>query len=197
MSFSIRSLLAVLAAAVLAGCAGTDFRRPDSGAVVVGRSTSADVMRVMGTPRQTGEALVNEQKVKKLQYVFAAAGGESTYPGVVPARGMTFATYNDVVVGEEFISSFKQDSTEFDDSKVSAIVKGKTTRREVIAMLGKPSGEAIYPMIKEREHKGLLYSYVQAKGTVFNMKFHAKHLVVSFTPADVVADVSYTSSGEK
>ncbi|HEX7887884.1 MAG TPA: hypothetical protein VF522_00880 [Ramlibacter sp.] len=197
MSFSIRTLFAVVAIALVSGCAGTDFKRPDSGVVVVGKSTPDDVMRVMGTPRQTGEVIVNEQKVKTMTYVFAAAGGEPTYPGVVPARAMTFATFQERVVGQEFVSSFKQDASEFDDSRIASIVKGRTTRQEVLALLGKPSGEAVYPMIKQKDHTGLIYTYAQAKGTVFNMKFHSKSLTVSFTPGDLVADVDYKSVGEK
>lgn len=197
MKSSIRTLFAVLAIALVTGCAGTNFKRPQTGVVVVGKSTPDDVMRVMGTPRQTGEALVNEQKVKTMTYVFATAGGESLYPGVVPARAMTFAAFQDRIVGQEFVSSFKEDASEFDDSRIASIVKGKTTRKEVVALLGKPSGEVVYPMVKQKDHSGLVYTYSQAKGTVFNMKFHSKSLTVSFTPADVVVDLDYKSIGEK
>ena len=73
----------------------------------------------------------------------------------------------------------------------------KTTRAQVAALLGKPNGEAVYPMVKDRGQKAVIYSYGQAKGSVFNMKFHNKLLLVSFDAADVVADVTYTSNGEK
>jgi hypothetical protein len=197
MSLTFRSVLAALAIVLVSGCAGTDFRRPDPQAVVVGRSTAEDVTRVMGTPRQVGEAIVNDQKVKTMTYVYAAAAGEPLYQGVVPARALVFTTFRDVLVSQEFVSSFKQDATEFDHTKMSAIVKGRTTRSEVLALLGKPNGEAVYPVVKEKDQKGLLYSYAQAKGTVFNMKFHNKVLVISITPSDVVSDVSFVSNGEK
>src|SRR4051812_8325915 len=167
----------MLASATLAGCAGTNFKRPEPQALEVGKSTTADVVRVMGTAQQNGEGLVNEQKVKVMRYVYAEGAGEGRYPGVVPARAMVFTTHNDQLVGEEFVSSFKPDATDFDDSKVSSIVKGKTTRAEVMALLGKPNGNAVYPMIKERGQKAVVYSYGQAKGTVFNMKFHNKTLI--------------------
>jgi outer membrane protein assembly factor BamE (lipoprotein component of BamABCDE complex) len=197
MSLSLRSVFAVLTVALVAGCAGTDFKRPETQSIVVGKSAAADVTRLMGTPRQVGESLVNGQKVKTMSYAYALTTGEPRYPGVLPARAMVFQAFNGIVVGQEFVSSFKQDATDFDDAKVPAIVKGRTTRAQVVAMLGQPTGEVVYPLIKEKDQKGVVYSYGQAKGTVFNMKFHNKKLLVSFTPADVVADVEYTSSGEK
>lgn len=197
MLLSNRLLLALATAALLSACAGTDFKRPDPQALVVGKSTAADVTRVMGEPRQTGEALKNEQKIKNVRYVYATTGGESLYAGVVPARAMVFSTFNDVLVGQEFVSSFKIDATEFDEAKVKELVKGKTTRAEVEALLGKPSGEVIYPIIKKAGEKAYVYGYSHAKGNAFNMKFYAKTLVVSFDPSGVISDVEYTSSGEK
>lgn len=197
MSISFRGVAAVLAIALVSACAGTNFKRPEPQALVVGKSTTADVVRVMGEPGRTGESLKNDQKTRTLQYVYAEGAGEGRYPGVVPARAMSFTTFNDVVVGEEFISSFKADATEFDEAKVASIVKGKTTRAQAVSLLGRPNGEAIYPVIKDRNLRAAVYSYTQAKGTVFNMKFHSKLLLVSFTPNDVVADVEFTSSGEK
>lgn len=193
-----RAAALLLASAILAGCAGTNFKRPEADALRVGQSTAADVARVMGQqPQQVGEALQNEQKVKTLRYVYAEGAGEGRYPGVVPARAMVFATHNDTLVSQEFVSSFKTDATDFDEAKVSAIVKGKSTRADVVALLGRPNGEAVYPMIKEKGQKAVVYSYGQAKGTVFNMKFHNKTLVVSFNGSDVVSDVQFTSTGEK
>jgi outer membrane protein assembly factor BamE (lipoprotein component of BamABCDE complex) len=116
---------------------------------------------------------------------------------VVPARAMVFSTFNDVLVGQEFQSSFPNDATEFDETKVSAINKGKSTRSEVLALLGSPSGEAIYPLIKNKAEKGILYGYSHVKGSVFNMKFYSKLLIISFDANDVVTEVDYTSSGEK
>lgn len=110
---------------------------------------------------------------------------------------MVFSAFNDVLVGQEFLSSFPQDATEFDESKIPAIVKGKTTRAEVVAALGKPNGEAIYPVIKKQDEKAVVYSYSHVKGTVFNMKFYSKSLVVSFGQNDVVSDVEFASTGEK
>jgi outer membrane protein assembly factor BamE (lipoprotein component of BamABCDE complex) len=190
-------LPAIALAVVLSGCAGTNFKRPDSAALTVGKSTSADVTRVMGTPLQTGELLKNNEKLRTARYAYAEGAGAGRYPGVIPARAMVFATFNDLLVGQEFVSSFPDDSTEFDETKISAITKGKSTRTEILSLLGKPNGEALYPLIKNKAETGAVYSYSHVRGSVFNMKFYGKTLIVSFDANGVVTDVDYTSSGEK
>lgn len=197
MTLISRLLVSTVAAAALAGCAGTNFKRPDAQALALGKSTSADVVRVMGSPSGTGEALKNEQKVSLMRYAYAEGAGTGLYPGVVPARAMTFMTFNDVLVGQEFVSSFPQDGTDFNEAKMTSITKGKSTRSDVISLLGAPSGEAIYPIIKKQGDTALLYTYGQAKGSVFDMKFFSKSLVVSIGPDQVVTDVEYSSSGNK
>ncbi len=181
--------------ALLTGCAGTDFKRPGTADLALGKSTMADVTRVMGSPRQTGEILKNEQKVQMAQYAYAVSGGTGHRPGVIPARSMTFSTFQDVLVGEEFIGSFAEDATDFDDSKVSAIQKGKTTRDQVTALLGKPSGQALYPLIKLKTGNAAIYHYVQVSGTVFSLKQYQKLLIVTFDENNIVNDVEYVSNG--
>jgi len=192
-----RLLFAFFVAFVLAGCAGTNFKRPDAGALVLGKSTTADVTRVMGTPMQTGELLKNNEKIKTLRYAYAEGASTGRYPGVTPARAMVFSTFNDLLIGQEFMSSFTNDATEFDETKVTSIVKGKSTRADVIALLGKPTGDVAYPLAKTKGDTGIVYGYSHVKGSVFNMKFYSKMLIVSIDASGVVTDVDYTSSGEK
>lgn len=193
-----RIVFAAAFVAMLSGCAGTNFKRPDPGALQLGRSTSAQIAQAMGgAAQQTGELLRNEQKLKVARYAYAEGAGAGKYPGVVPARAMVFLTHNDLLVADEFVSSFPNDATDFDEGKVSSIVKNKTTKAEVQALLGNPNGRGIYPFIKKPGETAYVYSYSHAKGNVFNMKFYSKSLIVSFDAAGVVTDVEYTSSGEK
>ncbi len=152
----------------------------------------------MGGPApQSGELLRNGEKLKSARYAYAEGAGTGKYPGVVPARAMVFLTHNDLLVTEEFVSSFSNDATDFDESKVPSIVKGKTTRAEVITLLGTPNGSGVYPFIKNRNESALIYSYSHAKGSAFSMKFFSKSLIVSFGAAGLVTDVEYVSNGEK
>lgn len=197
MKFVSRVVLLAAVAATLAGCAGTNFKRPDAQALTVGKSTATEVVALMGAPYQTGEALKNEQKIKVMRYAYAEGTGKGLYPGVTPARSMNYTTFNDVLVSDEFMSSFPEDGTDFDDSKITGIVKGKSTRADVIALLGKPNGQAIYPIIKNKSDKAIVYSYAHVKGSVFNMTMYAKSLIVSLNANDVVTDVEFTSTGQK
>lgn len=197
MRSRVKLLLATVATAALVGCAGTNFKRSGADSLEVGTSTQAQVLEAMGPSRQTGELLRNGEKLKTIHYVYAEAGSGGKYPGVTPARGMTFFIHDDLLVGEEFLSSFAVDATEFDDAKVSSIIKGSTTKVEVLEMLGKPSGSAMFPLIKARDETALVYSYAQVKGSVFNMKVYAKTLMISFDEGGVVTNVDYTSQGEK
>jgi hypothetical protein len=95
------------------------------------------------------------------------------------------------LVAEEFVSSFPNDAIDFDEPKVSSIVKCKTTKAEVLTLLGKANGSDIYPFIKTQGETALLYSYGHAKGSAFNMKFYNKSLSVSFNAASVATDVEH------
>ena len=193
----IRFLLVLISAAILTGCAGANFKRPEPQSLMLGKSSAADVVLLMGAPLQAGELLRNNEKIRTTRYAYAEGAGTGRYPGVTPARAMVFFTFNDLLVGQEFVSSFPDDATDFDESKVSAIIKNKSTRADVLALLGKPNGEAIYPLIKSKTETGIVYSYSHAKGSVFNMKFYSKTLIVSFDAGNVVSEVDYVSSGEK
>jgi outer membrane protein assembly factor BamE (lipoprotein component of BamABCDE complex) len=197
MSNTLRLLLVAASTAFLVGCAGTNFKRPDAGALEVGKSTSAQVTQVMGAPQMTGELLRNGEKLKSVRYAYAEGAGSGKYPGVTPARAQVFMTHNDLLVAEEFVSSFPNDATDFDEGKVSAIVKGKSTRADVTALLGNPNGRGVHPFIKTKGETAFIYSYTHVKGSVFNMKLYTKTLIVSFDAAGLVTDVEYTSTGEK
>ncbi|HWM29418.1 MAG TPA: hypothetical protein VNQ14_13225 [Woeseiaceae bacterium] len=190
-------LIVVILAVLVSACAGTNFKRPDPQALIVGKSNSSDVVNVMGAPGQTGELLKNNEKVRILRYAYAEGAGTGRYPGVTPARAMVFYTVNDVLVGLEFVSSFADDATDFDESKLSAITKGKSTRADVVALLGQPIGNVVYPLVKNKGETGIVYAYSHVKGTVFNMTQYSKTLIVSFDANHVATEVEYVSTGEK
>ena len=196
---SIKSfLVSVSVAALFSGCAGTDFQRPDPSSFHLGKSTTSDLIGVMGPASRTGKVLKNGLAISQLTYVYATKiGADPLYPGVTPARVMVFSTFNDTLVGEQFISSFKVDATDYDDTKIGAIIKGKTTRAEVVSALGPPSGEAIYPAVNGKGGAAIIYAYSQVKGGAFNLKFYSKVLTVSLNASDVVSDIDYVENGSK
>jgi len=194
----VRACLFAAVFSLLAGCAGTDFVRPSSEAFKLGRTTYGQVIQQMGEPGHTGEVLSNEKKVKTITYVYAATGGEPLEEDVIPARALSYYFHEDVLVGQVFLSSFKSDASNFDDSKLTGISKGRTTRAEVVRLLGKPSAAFIYPMVKQTSGEALGYGYTTTRGGVFSgFKVFTKNVRIAFSANDTVSDVDFASTGTK
>jgi hypothetical protein len=182
---------------VLSGCAGRDFVRPASETFRNGHTTYPEIVARFGPPYREGSVVKNDKTVKTIGYAYAAAGGQPHRAGVTPARAMGFYFYDGVLVGHEFVSSWAEDHSDFDEGKVKDIMKGKTTRAELIALLGKPAGYYIYPMIKTSPGDAAAYVYTETRGSAFNLSFYRKLLLVTLDAAGVVSDVEFTSSGMK
>ena len=194
----LRAVSIVITALLLAGCAGKNFERPPLESFVLGKTTKEDVIAKLGKPLRVGKLNVNGVELESNTYAYASMGSEAAHPGVTPGRGEDFF-YDDhsVLVGTVFRSSFKADGTDFDETKIAQITKGRSTRVDVVQLMGPPHGEYIYPLIKGRNDHALVYSYNQVSGSAFKMKVYVKLLVVSYDTAGVVTDVEYTASGEK
>jgi hypothetical protein len=196
---TLRALFASVALSLLlSGCVGTDFKRPEAGTLQLGKSTTADLLKAMGQPRQTGAVLKNSLLIKQLTYVYATKiGAAPIAPGVTPVRVMVFSTAGDVLVGQLFMSSFKDDATDFDATKVVGVVKGRTTKSQVLALFGPPDGEAIFPVVNRKEDTAFIYAYSQTSGSAFNLRFYRKVCTLSFGPNDVVSNVEFEESGSR
>lgn len=197
MKSSVVKFVVISFALFLAGCAGTNFVRVTDEALVLGQTTQAQISARLGSPYLEGVVTKNEQQLKTASYAYASTGGEAAAEGVTAARSQGFYFFNDKLVGYEFSSSWKEDSTDFDSGKVSQIKKGESTRHDVVRLLGNPGGKYIYPVIPNANEEALNYLYSQTKGSAFNLKFHQKLLVVTFNKQGVVTNVEYTESGQK
>ena len=186
MSYAIRCYAALALTWVLCSCAGTDFVRPDPALLRNGETTYTQAAQKLGKPFREGTMQKNDQLIKTLSYAYASAGGKPLHDGAIAARALGLYFYNDVLVGHEFVSSWAEDNTDFDESKVDKIVKGKTTQAELQQVLGKPSGYYIYPMIKSKEGDAAVYVYSDVQGSMFNRKVFRKTLAVTFDNKGVV-----------
>lgn len=193
MFSKIATAFTALVFVMMAGCAGKDFVRPDSGELKNGQTTYDQIVRQYGKPFREGTVLKNEKMVKTASYAYASAGGKS-HRGGTAGRSMGFYFLDDILVGYEFVSSFADDHTDFDEMKISSITEGETTLDEAIKMLGEPSGYYIYPLIESNFEEAAVYAYSQVKGT-FKFKLFQKMLVITYDRDRVVTKVEYTSSG--
>lgn len=182
---------------LLTGCAGTNFVQITDDAMDLGKTTSEQITNRLGSPYREGVVTKNNQQMKTLSYAYSSAGGEAAAEGVVPARSQGFYFLDNKLVGYEFTSSWKEDSTNFDSGRVSQIKKGKSTRSDVVRLLGNPGGKYIYPIIPNNDEEAVSYLYNQTKGSAFNLKFYQKLLVVTFNKQGIVTNVEYTESGQK
>ena len=115
---------------------------------------------------------------------------------VTPARALSFHFRDSILVGYEFVSSFKEDHTDFDEAKVSQIKMGETTVEGVKELLGNNCGEHRHPLVSGEAQRALVYGYSQVKGS-FKLKVYQKVLVVTIDSSGVVIDVNLRTSGEK
>lgn len=190
-------IASALALAMLSGCAGTNFTRPDPSAFTPGVTTQQDVLKAMGKPYRTGTATKNDRTYQTASYAYAHVGSKALYEGVTPARALGFYYLDGRLVGKEFSSSFRDDATEFDESKVAQIEKGRSTRDDVIRLFGPAGGEYIHPIVRNPNDRALVYLYSQTRGGPFNLRFYQKLLVVSYNEAGIVTDSEYTAMGTK
>jgi hypothetical protein len=189
--------------AVLATCgactAGRNFQEPSEESLVLGTTTIFEIRERFGKPRGEGSTTRNGCSMKTLTYAYARhrdLGGAHAF-GVVPARGITFTFFEDRLVGHSFVSSFEEDHTDFDESKLVQIQQGSSKRPDVVALLGPPRGRCIYPMSADKGQEGVLYGYTQLYKALFKTKIYTKTAVITFDANGVVSKVESQVSGEK
>lgn len=178
------------------GCAGAarDFVRPEPHDLTLGKTTSADVLARFGPPQQRAKIMKDGLEVVSFSYSHADPAAPTSVAGVSAARAMALYFARDVLVGYESISTFKADSSDFDDTRVSDITRGVTTEAEVRNQLvGRPSGLYIYPLTPSPTERALVYLYGQRKGTA---PFARKQLVVTVDAAGIVRDVQFEKTGD-
>jgi hypothetical protein len=191
----LRATISLFALSLLLGCAGRDFVRPADSAFTLGHTTYSQIIEKMGTPITTGE-MISKPSGKKLtvaRYGFATYGGAQR-------RIQVYFFYDDVLVARNFTSDFQEDSSDWNEFKVSNLIKGKTTRAEAIEMLGHPSGAYIWTAVAKTsgEAVGYHHSHITSKFTGFGTKrlLHSKHLIITFDEKDRILDNDYTKKDD-
>ncbi len=162
LKLTIASIFGLL---LMSGCStvGRDFTKPSDNSLVLGQSTQSQILEQLGKPHQEGISTINDQQIEEITYMYVVSSGDGVESRVVPARLLKLSFANKKLVSTLFLSSFKIDNTDFDDSKMAMIKKSETTYDEVISILGKPSGYSIAPMVVTPSVKAISYSFVMTK----------------------------------
>jgi hypothetical protein len=191
-----------LSALLITGCAGTagtNFAQvAGEDSLALGRTTSEQLTANLGKPMREGTITKNGQVIKTASYAYANTHGHAIAEGVIPTRSQAFYFTNDKLVGYDFTSSWKSDSTNFNTANVAQIKKGISTRNDVVQLLGKPPGKYAFPMIAGNDgEEAMVYAYTQTSGSVGSLKTFMKKLVITLNKQGVVTDVDLVESGQR
>jgi hypothetical protein len=192
--------LVFLLCVLVAGCgAGKQFARVPDDTLVLGQTTPEQITDLLGSPQEQQKFTRNNEVMTMYKYVSGTPWIPGFEPFTLSVRVQSFTFHNDKLVGHLFTSSFQEDSTNFDETKMSQIVEGKSTRSDVVRLMGNPGGEAIYPVVRRKNETAVNYSYVISTRGTFSREFkaHRKHLTVIFNDQGVVTDVDFFEVGEK
>ena len=193
--FSALFLVAALTACT--ATAGRDFERPASGSLIIGETTESEVLTRYGKPESTGTEVRDDQTINTIMYSYSS-NEEAIVGGVTPARVLACQFVDGSLVGYEFVSSYPKDHTSFDPTKREAIQVGKSTKKDVIDVMGPPNGERSRPLIDPPAERALVYSYVHTQVSVgfAEVDVHQGHtlLLVLLGADGVVQDVKYSES---
>lgn len=197
VSKKMQVILLVSALALLNGCSSQkDFIRPQAGAFNIGKTTQAEVIQTMGKPRfeSKPDFQMNGEEVKSSTYYFTESPG--FWGVVIEKHSMTFSFFNDLLAGEIYNSSYSKDKTVFPLDKIPQVKIGMTSA-EVIAIMGTPSGKAVYPVIKNKEGSGLVYAYNYARFAGMLTSPNDYLFIVTLNNSGVVTELLYIKDGKE
>mgnify|MGYP000129576414 CR=1 FL=1 len=180
--------------AILGGCAsGREFVRSNE-PLVLATTTYDQVVKGYGKPRRTSTLTRDGIPLKIITYSYAVA---VPYTTKLATKAMVFVFNNDVLVSHDYVSSFEdeKDAVHIDDDKVKQIVKGDK-KSKVIATLGTPTGEAIYPLVTPKGSSLMRYSYMASYRVPFNPtpKITRKIVKITLDSNEVVSEITSEES---
>jgi hypothetical protein len=188
MTPRVAARVAILAVVLAGACLlGADFSRPDPASFTLGQTTEQEIRARFGKPSGQVNARVGDKLVTTLRYAYAEARSVA-----VPVRIMAYAFHEGRLVGFDYMSSFAADQTVFDELAAKRIRRGISTRAEVLDLMGKPSGQFIYPSSYAGlpGHHADVYSHSRSEKlpSGVTLETTTKVLTVVFDEHDVVAE---------
>ena len=183
------------------GCVSSKYeKRVSNDTIVLGQTTLPQVKEMLGKPMQSTTETINDYEIKSLLYGYSGllytSGDGKDGKKVAPERKQNFYFHNDVLVGQVFTSSWKEDSTAFDTDKVKSIKEGVSTRKDVETLFGQPTGSFLFPIVEKNE-TSIIYrhdSHVLGGWSNWNEK---EFLEIRLNSDGTVTKVFYAETGKK
>ena len=183
---------------LLAACVGRDFTRPAPDSLRLGQTTWAEVAERYGEPFKESVYTLDGVDIVTEIYAYgslAANHHQAKINSDGAAHKLEFKFHRNILVGYVYSSSRAEDHTDFDETKSAEIIKGVSTKADVIKLLGKPGGYYIYPMIASPSGDAAVYYYTETRaGVAKQTQTLSKLLVITFAQNGVVSDVSLKMS---
>lgn len=139
-----------------------------------------------------GKDLAQPVVMERMYYYFRdnRAAGTPIDPEAKRYAWLSFS--GDKLLSYSVASTFRDDSTDFDEAAVNKLQKGKTTEQEALSLMGRPSGRAIYPVARDVDGSRLYY---QVRWWA-NHKMHSKTLRIDFDKSHVLSDFDLNISAD-
>jgi len=181
---------------------------PADGSLKLGETTPADAVAMIGEPiSKSSETVTSVERTAGVISVFSAVRQLGTYEaynygfadtmnsvligqmaGPSPQRTLRLVFWNGKLVGYTSMSNFTEDTTDFDDTRIAQVQRGKSTEADVRALFGKPGGASIFPLIALPDGHALIYRY--SKDDFNNRERHSKFLSVYIDHTGIVRDMN-------
>ncbi len=184
----LKALFAITLAIAVSGCAGvTTFKTPAADQLLLGSTSKQQVLELLGPPHKQNDYIDSSNGIITETLTYNGrdpeAEAESVSEDVLMMKSLSLKFYRDILVGKNYGSTHKADSTDFDFAKAITIKKG-FSKAQVLALMGTPTGEYIYPVIEQEGH--YVYAYQNVEYRLSDGKIHEKSCLIKFNPQDIV-----------
>lgn len=132
--------------------------------------------------------------MSELYYYYENRGEAAAAQGVDPSRSARYWFWNGRLVGYQASSSFKVDSTAFDDGKVAAIKPWQSLRADVLAAFGEPSGMRMFPLAPGEDLQVLTWFAFEWDRAAQQSRARTLHVLVN--GIGVVVDLRFDSAAK-
>jgi outer membrane protein assembly factor BamE (lipoprotein component of BamABCDE complex) len=186
----MKIVTALVLTLLLVACGGREFIRPESETLTLGSTRYDQIVKSYGEPLRTGTINRNNVSLKSITYSYAVSVPLTTK---LSTKAMSFMFQDDTLVSYDYVSSFADDknAASYDEEKIKQIARGDN-KSKVIGLLGKPSGEAIFPVVPTQGQSLLRYSFIETYRVPFlpTPRITRKNLSITFDQGDTVTDIA-------
>ena len=168
------------------------LQRPIAGSLVLGETRLAAVIDQFGTPSRRKTLTIRQCRIDSLVYSYMDPDARAHAARAESVRGLYLYFDQGTLAGYNYLSSFAEDHTDFDQNLIERLVEGRSGRDQVIALFGEPSGESAYPLAKRKGQTDLVYCYVETVLEPFGSgETRTKTLVISVDGSGIVRKIDY------